>query len=231
MTFDERVSSVRHRRIASTRSSASVARVIALACFGPLVIGNAAMAQNSIRPGMGALVSEVRRTFTLEGKPIPPEIFRDMGDGDLADSGSIWVTVDLKAAVGSNLYADDISHERDWVIQKKPGQGANPGELTTYKFIGATENGLLVVIATYNGGGSGMFYTLHILDLTLAQAFDSQGKRYERLNLTGLRSHMLGDRWDGTVSISENSVRIDTIRKGPADRGPPSSIKIAAERP
>jgi hypothetical protein len=32
-----------------------------------------------------ALIAEVRRAFTLNGKQIPPEIFRDFGDGDLAD--------------------------------------------------------------------------------------------------------------------------------------------------
>ncbi len=32
-----------------------------------------------------ALVAEVRQTFKLHGKPIPPEIFRDFGDGDLAE--------------------------------------------------------------------------------------------------------------------------------------------------
>jgi hypothetical protein len=35
-----------------------------------------------------------------ERQQIPPEIFRDFGDGDSADSASIWVTVDVKAAIG-----------------------------------------------------------------------------------------------------------------------------------
>ena len=56
-------------------------------------------------------VAEMRQSFTLDGKTIPPEIFRDFGDGDLADSGAIWVTVDVKAAIGSNLYYDAIKHE------------------------------------------------------------------------------------------------------------------------
>jgi hypothetical protein len=56
----------------------------------------------------GAFIDEVRHSFTLNGKPIPPEILRDFGDGDLAGSGSIWVTVDVKAAIGSNLYFDGI---------------------------------------------------------------------------------------------------------------------------
>jgi hypothetical protein len=42
---------------------------------------------------MAALIAEARRAFTLNGKQVPPEIFRDFGDGDLADSGTIWVTI------------------------------------------------------------------------------------------------------------------------------------------
>src|SRR5262245_22801991 len=33
-----------------------------------------------------ALIAEIRRSFTIDGKQVPPEIFRDFGDGDLADS-------------------------------------------------------------------------------------------------------------------------------------------------
>src|SRR4051812_17920275 len=66
-----------------------------------------------------AQVSEVRKSFTLNGQIIPPGIFRDFGDGDLADSDSIWVTVDLAAAVGSNLYYDPIREYGAWKIQKK----------------------------------------------------------------------------------------------------------------
>ena len=33
------------------------------------------------------LLAEVRSAITLHGKPIPPEVFRDFGDGDIADFG------------------------------------------------------------------------------------------------------------------------------------------------
>jgi hypothetical protein len=39
------------------------------------------------RPATASLIAEARRTLTINGKPIPPEIFRDFGDGDMADSG------------------------------------------------------------------------------------------------------------------------------------------------
>ena len=63
-----------------------VAAVAALWIGGAPVIASAAERTDT---ATAALLAEVRQHFTLHGKPIPPEIFRDFGDGDLADSGSI----------------------------------------------------------------------------------------------------------------------------------------------
>jgi hypothetical protein len=193
----------------------SLTRLFAALAWLLIGVGAPAMAQSA--GDDAALLSEVRRAFTLHGKPIPPEIFRNFGDGDLADSGSIWVTVDKT--------------EGKWLSQKRANQSLNGSEETSYNFIGATDNGLLAVLATYNGGGSGTFYTLHILDVAVARAFDGEGKRYRRINLTVLRSVAIGDRWDGEVSIAHNAVRIVTTRKGLADAGTRSVQTIAAERP
>jgi hypothetical protein len=177
-----------------------------------------------------ALVAEVRRDFTLKGQVIPPEIFRDFGDGNLADSDVIWVTVDLAAAVGSNLYFDPIRQYGDWKIQKKQRKQADVPEETAYSFKGATANGLIVVVASYNGGGSGTFHTLHILDVVQAAGFDNDGKRYPRVNLTNIRSVALGDRWEGEVTISGNAVRV-TTRDGPAGGKSRPPLTLRAERP
>jgi hypothetical protein len=178
-----------------------------------------------------ALAAEVRKSFTLNGQIIPPEIFRDFGDGNIADSDSIWVTVDLAAAVGSNLYADPIREYGTWKIQKKQRQETDTPEETAYSFKGSTANGLVVVVASYNGGGTGTFHTLHICDVVPAPAFDSDGKRSQRINLINLRSVALGDRWDGEVKISGNTVRVITTRNGPANDGTRAPLTITAERP
>jgi hypothetical protein len=178
-----------------------------------------------------AQVSEIRKSFTLNGQIIPPEIFRDFGDGNLADSDGIWVTVDLAAAVGSNLYADPIREYGAWKIQKKQPQATDTAEETAYAFKGSTANGLLVVVASYNGGGSGTFHTLHICDVAAAMAFDSDGKRTQRINLTNLRSVALGDRWDGDVKITGNTIRVTTTRDGPANDRARAPLTITAERP
>jgi hypothetical protein len=178
-----------------------------------------------------ALVAEVRKSFTINGKPIPPEIFRDFGDADLADSSdSMWITVDVLAATGSNRYYDDITEDHGAYTQK-PACKQSSCEETGYLYIGSTENGLLVVLASYSGGGSGDFETLHILDLAAAQGFDNDGKPYARINLTDIRNVVLGDRWSGKVTIAKNTIHLATERNGPGDRtdGPPATIE--AKRP
>jgi hypothetical protein len=188
---------------------------------------NAAGAKSS----PAALVAEVRHSFTLHGRPIPPEIFRDMGDGDMADSGSIWVTVDVAAAIGSNLYFDTIKQDNGWVSQRKEREKTD-NEETAYKFVGSTDNGLVVVIVAYSGGGSGNFFTLHILDVSAARAFDDDGKIYQRINLTIIRSVALGDRWEGEARIAKNAIVV--TKRGPGvgedSKGRPT-VTITAVRP
>lgn len=195
----------------------------------PLLAEAPAQADETKSPA--ALVSEVRRAFTLNGRTIPPGIFRDFGDGDLADSDGIWVTVDLAAAVGSNLYFDPIREYKDWKIQTQQRQATDTPEETAYSFKGATANGLLVVVASYNGGGSGTFHTLHILDVVAATGIDNDGKRYPRINLTNIRSVALGDRWEGEVKLSGDTVHVTTTRDGPANNTAPAPLTIIAERP
>ena len=179
-----------------------------------------------------ALLAEVRKSFTVHRAPIPPEIFRDMGDGDMADSGNIWVTVDVAAATGSNLYYDPITQDHGWVSQNKARGQGNDGEETGYHFVGAADNGLLVVVAAWSGGGSGDFYTLHILDAVAAHGFDADGKPYARIDLTVVRSVPLGDRWGGDIKIAKNTITI--TKPGPGvgeDAGKRPTLTITAARP
>ena len=156
-------------------------------------------------------LDEVLKSFTIGGKPIPPEIFADFGDAMMSDSRPIVVTIDANAAIDSNRYADPINTNGRWVEQIKPGSGSfNGPETMSYEYRGVTSNGLLVVLAAYSGGGSGTFTYLHILDAASNRAFDEDGSSYSRLDLTLERTYILGDRWEGDVRVSGNSVRIVT---------------------
>jgi hypothetical protein len=93
-------------------------RVMALAAW-LLVLSLAPPLAGAGETPSAALLAEARRSFTLNGKQIPPEVFRDFGDGDLADSGAIWVTIDVNAAIGSNLYFDPIEPNGGWLLRGK----------------------------------------------------------------------------------------------------------------
>lgn len=178
-----------------------------------------------------AALKELRQSFTIDHKPVPPQVFADFGDADMADSGSIRITIDVLAAIGSNLYFGEIARSpMGWLSQKKEVEKQT--EEISYRFAGATRNGLLVVTAAYSGGGSGDFVTLHILDAAVARAFDSEGKRYDRLNLTVLRSIPLGDRWQGEIKITGDAIAIVTA---PSDikhnDRPPGTQLVQAIRP
>jgi hypothetical protein len=131
--------------------------------------------------------------------------------------GPILATVDVQAAIAGERYGDPIKQNSRWVEQSHPAPGSlNGAEVTGYEFKGRTRNGLLVALASYSGGGSGVFYTLHILGASADRAFDSDGKVYQRIDLTVLRSVPLGDRWEGAITISGDAVYIATT-KTPAE--------------
>jgi hypothetical protein len=211
--------------------AATLAVVWIAVCGSGIPGASAADKSADAKSSAAALVAEVRHSFTLHGRPMPPEIFRDMGDGDMADSGSIWVTVDVAAAIGSNLYFDTVKQDNGWVSQKKK-RAKTDTEETAYKFLGSTDNGLVVAIAAYSGGGTGDFFTLHILDVSAARAFDDDGKIYQRINLTIIRSVALGDRWDGEARIAKNAVIV--TKRGPGvgeDSKARPTVTITAVRP
>ena len=185
------------------------------------------------RQSASALV-ELQRSFTVDGKPVPPEIFRDFGDGNPVDGDGIWVTVDVRLATRSQQYGGDkITQERGgWLAQRKTVASTGETEEAAYRFVGTTTNGLIVVIAIYSWGGSGVFTTLHILDAALSGAFNNDGEVYDRLDLTNVRSVVLGDRWGGDVSIAGNEIAIITTSNGPTDTSGAIRRKtIEARRP
>jgi hypothetical protein len=88
-------------------------------------------------------LEELRKSFTIGGKPIPPEIFADFGDAMMSDNRPIVVTIDANAAIDSNRYADPVTTNGRWIEQAKPGSGSfNGPETMSYEYRGATANGL-----------------------------------------------------------------------------------------
>lgn len=165
----------------------------------------------SAGPTLAAPIDELRASFTLEGKPVPPEIFATFGVGDLADEANIpVVTVDLLAALRSHLYRDPVTvRANGWVSQRRTFEGQQ-AEVTSYRFYGATRSGLMITVAASWGGGTGIYHMLYVLDAAPSRAIGHDGMPYDRLNLTVLRHRPLGDRWRGDITISGEAVTLVT---------------------
>jgi hypothetical protein len=135
----------------------------------------------------------------LEASRSRRKIFADFGDAMMSDSRPIVVTIDASAAIDSNRYADPITTKGRWVEQTKlNSKSFNGPETMSYEFRGTTANGMLAFLAAWSGGGSGTFYYLHILDAASNPALDENGSTYSRVDLTLMRTYILGDRWQGT---------------------------------
>ena len=151
---------------------------------------------------------EVSGSFTIHGKPIPPRIFADFGDAMMSHSRPIVVTIDANAAIGNNHHADPVKTKGRCVEQMKLRSGLFHGrETMSHEFRRTTDNGMLVFLA-WSGGGSGTFYYLHILDAASNLAFDEDGSPTRASPSPRARTYILGDRWQGDVIVSGNSVCI-----------------------
>ena len=161
-----------------------------------------------------ALIAEARRDFTLNGKQIPPEIFRDFGDGDLADSGTIWVTVDVKTAIGSNLYFYEIRQNRTWISQKKVTANAGAGE-ETGSHISARRRTAFSWFSPPTAAAARATSSRCTSSILSRPRLRPRRQDLRAHHLTNLRRVALGDSWDGEISIAKNTIRIVTTRKGP----------------
>ncbi len=174
------------------------------------LVGTPAQARDGALPP-GSL-DELRRNFTLGGSPIPPFVFRDMGDGNPADIKPILVSVDAWAAIDSNQYAVAVQTRDGWTSQTTQPSGADKStETERYRYLGATPDGLLVAVTVNStSGGTYAPATLHVFDAAVAKAFDPDGKGYDRLDVTTLANYPLGDGWTGKATLSGDIVTIET---------------------
>lgn len=184
------------------------------AAHGKSINGNSSSVQ------FEGYVEEVHDHFTIKGQPIHPFVFRDLG-GWISDSRPIITSVDVLAGVDSNFYFSGGVEKTSLGFGAREQDGQS---YYSYSFLGRLENGLLVVQADSSGGGSGVFRSLYFLEVFVDTAFSDEGKPYERLNLKATRTVILGDRWNGDITIDGNKVIMSVKRM--AHRGGPTTARV-----
>jgi hypothetical protein len=133
------------------------------------------------------------------------------------------VTVDLKAAIDSNPYFDDIGQNGAWISQKKVTAKSDAVEEAACQYIGATENGLLVILAAYSGGGLGNF----IIDVAATRQQALRAHQPDEFT-----QHRPERPLEWRDQHREKHDQIVATRGGPADQsGAQKTIMIKARRP
>lgn len=152
---------------------------------------------------------EVNEKFTYKGKPIHPGLVREF-EAWLSDGTPTTISVDILAAESSNEYYEDDVEVRDngFVRIKEEHFFTDRDKIIThyeYKWLGKLKNNLHVLDTLDWGGGSGIFEHLLFVKFDVDEGFTDlrvDGNiRYNRLLMTVVRVHHVGDRDDGEITV------------------------------
>jgi phosphoribosylamine--glycine ligase len=183
--------------------------------------GNAGTSQHGTNIPLDILDFDIIKSclekhFFYKKDPIHPGILNTLTTS-LADSGDIIIAINLTNAVGSNQYCceeftTELNDGRASVRIDYPDENG----FYIYSYLGATDNGAMVIKTWSNGGGSGVFTNLLIVKVKKRlganfDLFNSEGVFFDKQQvvLEKLLSIALGDRTETSISIKGNSVTIN----------------------
>ena len=159
----------------------------------------------------------LEKHFFYQKHPIHPELISDFIPG-YADSGDIFISINLTDAFDSNQYSlldkyeTELKEGRPIVsIDYPDGNG-----YFAYHYLGSTDNDAMVLITYSSGGGSGVFPELLIIKVKKRlgpnhDLFYSKGVVFDKQQvvLEKLLSISLGDRTENSITINGNTVSVN----------------------
>ena len=129
---------------------------------------------------LDTLLIEAKKSFTFKAKPIHPKIIKDFETWESDPIEAYRISYDINMVFDTNKYSNsEVTIADDgWniIIDKN--------NLTTYqyRFIGALENELSIVVSQSVRGGFLLNYTLHALEFKIEQGLSRKDfKLYNRL--------------------------------------------------
>jgi hypothetical protein len=153
--------------------------------------------------GIDQELLEANTHFTYKAKPIHPGLIEEFNTWLSDDNNPITISVDVVAASDTNEYSDSY-------VELKPNGyvfiNKENGEYFYYKWLGRLKNGLQVLEVAEGGGGSGEFKSLFFVKFDKGIGITPEGKQYDRLLMTIVRTYTLGDRDSGRISVSPDKV-------------------------
>lgn len=163
------------------------------------------------------------RSWFFDKAPfVPPKIIEDLSPWE-SDKGEQVIAVNLTQSATSNRYFSDIKTigtGNPFVFYEKecnsPCNMAAPG--FGYRLIGTTPSGITVLFTEASGGGTGRFRSLLFVALENDNALSFNSSSHSmalnrvRLILKKLGGITLGDRYEGDITLVDNTLKIGKDR-------------------
>jgi len=159
-------------------------------------------------------LKKLNSDFTYHGKPVHPRAIKDLTSW-VADSLPGPIAVDVAGTFDSNRYFGDYKVQEDGrvFVDLKQDYLDDIGWFA-YRRIGRLANGLHVVRTYDNGGGTGVFQSLLLIECLIEFEYRDDGRRKSILVMRRRGEFGLGDRYSGKISIDSRQNRITAAPDG-----------------
>lgn len=157
-------------------------------------------------------LTELNNKFTYRGKPVHPRAIQDLVSW-VADPLPGPVAIDVEGTYDTNRYFGEFHKRENGVvfidleqpILKQKGWFG-------YRYIGRLANGFHVLQTYDNGGGTGVFGSVLLLECVIDFEYKIDGSRRKFLSLKRRGEFGIGDRYSGEITVKpkENAILIGT---------------------
>ena len=160
-------------------------------------------------------LAELNKSFTYKGKAINPRAIKDLTSW-VSDPLPGPVAIDVEGTFETNRYFGDYLTEvggfvRIDLTQKYLEEAGS----FAYKRLSRLANGIHVLQTSYWGGGTGVFQSILLVEVSIDYEYAETGRRRSQLVLRRRGEFGIGDRYAGEIRVLAKS---NTIIVGP-DQG------------
>lgn len=155
-------------------------------------------------------LTELNKSFTYKGKPIHPRAIQDLISW-VADPLPGPIAVDVEGTYDTNRYFGDYEvRENGLIFVDLEQKLVEKKGWFAYEHLGKLANGYHVLRTYDNGGGTGVFSSILIVEAITDFEHKDNGSRREFLVLKRRGEFDIGDRYSGQIKLipEENTILI-----------------------
>lgn len=184
----------------------SFIRIVFLAVAATSILAQGVFAQS--QTDLRKELAQLNKSFTYRGKAIHPRAIKDLRTW-VADPLPGPIAVDVAGTFDTNRYFGDYNiQENGNVFVDLTQEYLEDTGWFSYKHLGRLANGLHVLRTFDNGGGTGVFQSILLVECLIDYEFKDNGQRRSLLVLRRRGEFGIGDRYDGEVTVDAKNNRI-----------------------